>query len=147
MNAQYNGIHNREWWKCAEDVRAFQTIYHVSVPVGQPTVSFYCYFVYPSHQNGPMMMVVSKFSLSFLFVFVSLCDVVNNDELKLKLIQPLWALCEHALRDDHQCHHCSGQRTFCFAIKFSSIFILTLSNVYLLSRHRYRRWFFFFLSL
>lgn len=78
----------------------------------------------------------SSCSISFHF-----CSILERSQqrwkFELKLIQPLWASCEHALLDDHQCQYHrmknnnknnksnrSGQRTFCFAIKSQVFFSL-----------------------
>jgi hypothetical protein len=68
----------------ADAERVLQTIYHVKieVPVGQWRA---CTLL----RMDRVMMVVSNLPSSFSFIFASLCNVDDDDELKLKLIQSL----------------------------------------------------------
>lgn len=60
--------------------------------------------IYHVDEEVRWLMVVSNFSFVSLYIVNS-----KNDELKWKLIQPLWAVCEHALLND--VHHCRRKRS------------------------------------
>lgn len=87
LNAEKR-VNNGEWWKCVEDARVLQTIYHVS-PERR--------FRWVNHLHK-----VSHYPENCRQFF----SLPNNKLIKLKLIQPLWVSL-----------HVDIRRSFCFCNK------------------------------